>query len=79
MNPLYSVVVKVNSKVCIRVFVLTMVSKQKQDHRVYIWSRDHEALLEELEGHENTVNCVSWCPVEPMQFVSASDDHTIRV
>ncbi|KAI8371809.1 WD40-repeat-containing domain protein [Blakeslea trispora] len=50
-----------------------------EDNRVYIWSRDNETLLEELEGHENTVNCVSWCPVEPMQFVSASDDHTIRV
>lgn len=50
-----------------------------EDNRVYIWSRDHGTLLEELEGHENTVNCVSWCPIEPMQFVSASDDHTIRV
>ena len=50
-----------------------------KDNRVYIWSRDHETLLETLEGHENTVNCVAWCPAEPMQFVSASDDHTIRV
>lgn len=49
------------------------------DNRVYIWSRDNEVLIEGLEGHENTVNCVSWCPIEPMQFVSASDDHTIRV
>lgn len=49
------------------------------DNRVYIWSRENETLLETLEGHDNTVNCVSWCPVEPMQFVSASDDHTIRV
>lgn len=50
-----------------------------EDNRVYIWSREHETILEELEGHENTVNCISWCPIEPMQFVSASDDHTIRV
>lgn len=49
------------------------------DNRVYIWSRENETLLETLEGHDSTVNCVSWCPVEPMQFVSASDDHTIRV
>ncbi|KAI9279341.1 WD40-repeat-containing domain protein [Sporodiniella umbellata] len=31
------------------------------------------------EGHESTVNCVSWCPIEPIQYVSAGDDHTIRV
>ncbi|KAI9360147.1 WD40-repeat-containing domain protein [Pilaira anomala] len=50
-----------------------------EDNRIYIWSRDNEKLLEVLEGHTSTVNCISWCPVEPMQFVSASDDHTIRV
>lgn len=49
------------------------------DNCVYIWSREHETLLQELEGHEKTVNCVSWCPIEPMRFVSASDDHTIRL
>ncbi|KAI9486760.1 MAG: WD40-repeat-containing domain protein [Benjaminiella poitrasii] len=57
----------------------SFVISGSEDNHVYIWSRDHETLLEELEGHENTVNCVSWCPIEPMQFVSASDDHTIRV
>ncbi|KAI7902312.1 WD40-repeat-containing domain protein [Cokeromyces recurvatus] len=57
----------------------SFVISGSEDNHVYIWSRDHGTLLEELEGHENTVNCVSWCPIEPMQFVSASDDHTIRV
>ncbi|KAG2213245.1 hypothetical protein INT46_002466 [Mucor plumbeus] len=57
----------------------SFVISGSEDNRVYIWSRDHETLLETLEGHENTVNCVAWCPAEPMQFVSASDDHTIRV
>lgn len=57
----------------------SFVISGSEDNRVYIWSREHEALLEELDGHENTVNCVSWRPTEPMQFVSASDDHTIRV
>ncbi|KAI8054888.1 WD40-repeat-containing domain protein [Thamnidium elegans] len=57
----------------------SFVLSGSEDNRVYIWSRENETLLETLEGHDNTVNCVSWCPVEPMQFVSASDDHTIRV
>lgn len=57
----------------------SFVLSGSEDNNVYIWSRETETLLEVLEGHENTVNCVSWCPVEPMQFVSASDDHTIRV
>lgn len=57
----------------------SFVLSGSEDNRVYIWSRENESLLEVLEGHTNTVNCVSWCPIEPMQFVSASDDHTIRV
>lgn len=57
----------------------SFVLSGSEDNRVYIWSRENETLLEALEGHESTVNCVSWCPVEPLQFASASDDHTIRV
>ncbi|KAI8971693.1 WD40-repeat-containing domain protein [Mycotypha africana] len=57
----------------------SFVISGSEDNRVYIWSREHETLLEELEGHENTVNCISWRPIEPIQFVSASDDQTIRV
>ncbi|RCI07299.1 hypothetical protein CU098_011715 [Rhizopus stolonifer] len=57
----------------------SFVLSGSEDNRVYIWNREHGTLLEALEGHENTVNCVSWCPTEPIQYVSAGDDHTIRV
>ncbi|CEG62983.1 hypothetical protein RMATCC62417_00203 [Rhizopus microsporus] len=57
----------------------SLILSGSEDNRVYIWSRDHETLLEALEGHDNTVNCISWRPTEPMQYVSAGDDHTIRV
>ncbi|KAI8988700.1 WD40-repeat-containing domain protein [Pilobolus umbonatus] len=57
----------------------SFVLSGSEDNHVYIWSREYETLLEELEGHTNSVNCVSWSPREPMQFVSASDDATIRV
>ncbi|CAO3608245.1 unnamed protein product [Cunninghamella echinulata] len=49
------------------------------DNGVYVWSREHQVLLEVLEGHQGRVNCVSWYPGQPMMFASASDDHTIRI
>ncbi|KAG1041392.1 hypothetical protein G6F25_004011 [Rhizopus arrhizus] len=57
----------------------SLILSGSEDNLVYIWSRDQETLLDALEGHESTVNCISWCPVEPMQYVSAGDDSTIRV
>ncbi|KAI8099426.1 WD40-repeat-containing domain protein [Halteromyces radiatus] len=50
-----------------------------EDNDVYVWSREHEYVLEVLEGHEGRVNCVIWYPGQPMMFASASDDHTIRI
>ncbi|ORZ03909.1 WD40-repeat-containing domain protein [Syncephalastrum racemosum] len=49
-----------------------------EDSCVYVWSREHQSLLEVLEGHKGIVNCVSWCPTS-MMFASASDDKTVRM
>lgn len=57
----------------------SLILSGSEDNRVYIWSRDQEILLDALEGHTSTVNCISWCPTKLSQYVSAGDDGIIRV
>jgi WD40 repeat protein len=49
------------------------------DSQIYVWLRGTGELLEVLPGHSGAVHCVSWNPVNPFMFASASADHTIRI
>ncbi|ORX90072.1 WD40 repeat-like protein [Basidiobolus meristosporus CBS 931.73] len=57
----------------------TYIASGSEDGSIYVWHRDHGALIETLVGHSATVNCVHWNPANPYMFASASDDHTIRL
>jgi WD40 repeat protein len=49
------------------------------DNNIYIWRASTGQLIDRLEGHDSCVNCVSWNPVIPGIFASASDDGTVKV
>ena len=44
-----------------------------------MWNREHGTLIDTLEGHTASCNCVSWNPVEASMFASAGDDREIRM
>jgi WD repeat-containing protein 26 len=49
------------------------------DSRIYVWNREHGTLIDTLEGHTASCNCVAWNPVKAFMFASAGDDHEIRM
>mmetsp|Transcript_35390 Transcript_35390/g.87958 ORF Transcript_35390/g.87958 Transcript_35390/m.87958 type:complete len:620 (-) Transcript_35390:32-1891(-) len=56
----------------------TYVISGSEDTQVYIWHRHFGSLLEVLQGHAATVNCIAWPPNSPW-MLTASDDQTLRV
>jgi len=50
-----------------------------EDSRIYVWNREHGTLIDTIEGHTASCNCVAWNPVDAFMFASAGDDHEIRI
>lgn len=50
-----------------------------EDHLVYIWERRTGNLIEQLRGHEGTVNTVACSEADENLFASGSDDKTVIV
>jgi len=57
----------------------SFVVSGSEDNNIYIWRASTGELIDRLEGHDSCVNCVSWNPVIPGIFASASDDGTVKV
>jgi WD40 repeat protein len=56
-----------------------MIADVGIDNRIYIWRTSTGQLVDRLAGHTACVNCISWNPVFPGMFASASDDGTVKV
>jgi WD40 repeat protein len=51
-----------------------------EDATVSLWHREKGEIITKITGgHTQTINSVSWCPTDPQLFVTASDDHTLRL
>ncbi|CAF4732960.1 unnamed protein product, partial [Rotaria magnacalcarata] len=55
------------------------IASGSEDSNVYLWHRKQERPIMIFSGHTRTVNCVSWHPILPLLFASASDDATVRI
>jgi len=49
------------------------------DSNIHVWHRQTGKLIDVLEGHKNSVNSVSWNPVNAGMLASASDDRTVKI
>lgn len=55
------------------------IASGSEDNKVYIWHTRREHPISVLQGHNRTVNCVSWNPALPSMLASVSDDGSIRI
>ena len=56
-----------------------IVMSSSQSNNIYVWNRETTRLLEVLDGHVGTVNCVKFNPVNLAMFASCGDDGLIKI
>lgn len=50
-----------------------------EECKVYVWHKRSGKLVTALESHSGLVNSVSWNPMDPTMFASASDDKSVQI